>query len=304
MRLSILSYAALTALTSPLALAAGRKGFALGTKLPDGSCKYQADYEADFDAISAASGSKIVRGYSASDCNSCPAMVGAAAAKGFKVVLGVWPDLPASFDADKAALQSCVPGHEDVVYAITVGSETLYRGNFTGPELLTRIQNIKHAFPSIKVGTADSWNKYADGTADALVQGGVDILLVNAFGFWQGQKISNATATYFDDIFQAFNHIQSLSGSNMKPEIWNGETGWPTDGGTNYGNAIAGTSNAKTFYQDGFCGMLDYGVDAFYFEALDELWKPVSIGDDGSVANENHWGAFYANRTAKFDLMC
>ena len=31
-------------------------------------------------------------------------------------------------------------------------------------------------FPEIKVGTADSWNKYADGTADDIVRGGVDIL--------------------------------------------------------------------------------------------------------------------------------
>lgn len=31
-------------------------------------------------------------------------------------------------------------------------------------------------FPSVTVGTADSGNKYADGTADALVQGGVTYL--------------------------------------------------------------------------------------------------------------------------------
>ena len=86
------------------------------------------------------------------------------------------PDTEESFDADKAALQACVPGNEDVVYAITVGSETLYRGNFTGPELLQRIQNVQQMFPNIKVGTADSWNKYADGTADALSRAGVGIL--------------------------------------------------------------------------------------------------------------------------------
>lgn len=57
--------------TAPLlATAAGQLGFALGTKKPDGSCKYQPDYEADFDAILAASGSRIVRGYSASDVSS------------------------------------------------------------------------------------------------------------------------------------------------------------------------------------------------------------------------------------------
>jgi glucan 1,3-beta-glucosidase len=72
-----------------------------------------------------------------------------------------------------------VPGNEDVVYAITVGSETLYRGNFTGEELLGKIQSVQNLFPKVTVGTADSWNKYADGTADALIKGGVKLLYVH-----------------------------------------------------------------------------------------------------------------------------
>lgn len=76
------------------------------------------------------------------------------------------------------ALKKVVPGNEDMIAAITVGSETLYRGNFTGPELLKKIKDVKQMFPKVKVGTADSWNKYADGTADALITGGVDYLYV------------------------------------------------------------------------------------------------------------------------------
>jgi len=48
----------------------GSLGFALGTKKADGSCKLQTDYEADFDVIFAQTGSRLVRGYSASDCNN------------------------------------------------------------------------------------------------------------------------------------------------------------------------------------------------------------------------------------------
>ena len=50
---------------------------------------------------------------------------------------------------------------------------------------------------------------------------------INAFGFWQGQDIKNATHTYFDDIMQAYAHIGSVNPGN-KIELWNGETGWPT----------------------------------------------------------------------------
>jgi glucan 1,3-beta-glucosidase len=70
--------------------AAGSLGFALGTKNADGSCKVQSDYEADFDAIASASSAKVVRGYSASDCNSAQNILPAAKAKGFQVVLGIW----------------------------------------------------------------------------------------------------------------------------------------------------------------------------------------------------------------------
>lgn len=82
-----------------------------------------------------------------------------------------------------------------------------------------------------KVGTADSWNKWADGTGDAVVKGGVDLILANAFAYWQGADIKNASKVYFDDMSQAIAHIQEVAGGPDKaPEIWNGETGWPTDG--------------------------------------------------------------------------
>lgn len=53
--------------------------------------------------------------------------------------------------------------------------------------------------------------------------------LINAFAFWQGQDISNATATYFDDMKQAIGHIQDVAGDNAGSiHMANGETGWPT----------------------------------------------------------------------------
>ncbi|KAK3114305.1 glycoside hydrolase 3 protein [Teratosphaeriaceae sp. CCFEE 6253] len=300
-----------TALLTTFALAApslaqkGNLGFALGTKKSDGSCKYTADYEADFDAISSASGSTLVRGYAASDCNCAQQILPAAKSKGFKVILGVWPDTDESFSADKEALQTYATQYEDQVYAVTVGSETLYRGNFTGEQLLEKINDVKSVLPNTKIGTADSWNKYADGTADALIKGGVNLLLANAFSYWQGKEVgAGATYTYFDDLQQALGHIQSVSGSLDKIEFWNGETGWPTDGGTNYGPATASTDLASEFYSQAVCGMLDWGVNVFYFEAFDEPWKPTSIGDDGSAADETHWGAMTSDRGTKYSLKC
>lgn len=86
------------------------------------------------------------------------------------------PDTVDSFNNDTAALQASVPGYEDQVFGITVGSETLYRGSLTATELLSKIQEVQSMFPNITIGTADSWNKYADGTADPLIKGGVKLL--------------------------------------------------------------------------------------------------------------------------------
>lgn len=53
---------------------------------------------------------------------------------------------------------------------MTVGSESLYRGDQTGDELAQKIREVKKLVPNLKVGTADSWNKYADGTADPVIR--------------------------------------------------------------------------------------------------------------------------------------
>lgn len=294
---------ALAAAPAIVSAAKGNMGFALGTKLSGGDCKTQKDYEQDFEAIKGASGASIVRGYAASDCDMAKNALPAAKSKGFKVVLGIWPDVQESFDKDLKAITDVASQYTDTIYAVTVGSETLYRGNFTGEELKSKIETVKSQLPKgIKVGTADSWNKFADGTGDAII-GTADIIMVNAFAFWQGASRENATHVYLDDMYQAVTHIEKMANGNM-PEIWNGETGWPTAVGTDYGAAQGGQSNAEHFYQHGFCALLDWGFNAFYFEALDEPWKPASIGDNGKAADETTWGAMTADRKAKFSLTC
>lgn len=277
--------------------AAGRLGFALGTKRPSGECKETADYEADFDALKGLT--SIVRGYDATDCNFAERALPAAQKKGFQVVLGIWADVDAQFNDGKAAAQKFSAQYPDQVHAVTVGSEALYRGNFTGDELAEKILEVKEAVGDVKVGTADSWNKIADGTADPVIRVS-DFIYCNAFAYWQGQEIKNASATFFDDIQQALGRAQSVK---KDIEFAVGETGWPT-GGSNYGAAVVGFENAETFWKEGICGMLAWGVDVFAFEAFDEPHKPVSVGDNGEAKDETHWGVFEEDRSQKYDLSC
>ncbi|KAK7536033.1 beta-glucosidase [Phyllosticta citribraziliensis] len=308
MRISSLLTLTSALLMAPTAVsAAGRLGFTLGPQRPDGSCKEQRDFEEDFDAIKAQSGSTLVRSFSSSDCNIAQTILPAAKAKDFQVMLAVWPDTEESFQKDKQALQKyATEEFAKQLYGVIVGSEVFYRGNFTGEQLLDKINDIKRILPKgVKCGPADTWNKLADGTADAVIRGGADLFLVNGFAYWQAQPITNASATYFYDMASAIAHIQTVAGGPDKtPEIFGGETGWPSKGGTNYGPAEASDENAATYFSQSVCGMLTWGVNLFYFSAMDEPGKPDSVGENGQSANEKHWGAMTADRKAKYDLSC
>lgn len=298
--------AAILAASPALVSAKGTMGFSLGTKKADGTCKTQQDYADDFDAIKAASGATLVRGYSASDCNMASIAVPAAKAKGFQIMLGIWPDVESSFEKDLSAIVAVASSYADTIHAVTVGSETLYRGNFTGAELADKIRTVKSKLPKkMKVGTAETWNRLQDGTANDVIPV-ADILLINAFAFWQGASAGNdATKVFFDDVYQAMAHIEKIAGGPDKaPEMFVGETGWPTATGTDYENAKGGLENAKKYYQESYCAILDWGYNAFYFEAFDEPWKPKSVGKDGAAADETTWGAMTSDRKPKFSLKC
>lgn len=300
MQLTTVLPLAITLVAAPLSVAAqGRLAYALGTEMPDGQCKTTADYEADFDALKGQT--DLVRGYAADRCNFAELALPAAKNKDFKVVLGIWPDTDDGFSKGKAAVQQYAPQFKDQVYGITVGSETLYRGNFTGEELADKMQEVKQLMPDFKIGTADTWNRWADGTADAVIRS-ADLILVNAFAYWQGSEINNASKVFVDDITQALDRVQNIRGEEGY-EFWVGETGWPTAGGK-YGEAVPSVENAQTFWKEGICFLRTWGIDIFAFEAFDEPNKPVSKGENGESKDERHWGMYSATREPKYDLSC
>ena len=90
-----------------------------------------------------------------------------------------------AFNTDVSEFMKIASQYQSTIYAVTVGSESLYRyqhdqsTGLSANDLLSRIQSfqstLKSAGLSFKVGTADSWNKYQDGTADPIIPH-VDIL--------------------------------------------------------------------------------------------------------------------------------
>lgn len=292
----------------PMASATGELGLCIGVKRNDGQCKEATDYESDFDTLS--SYTSTVRVYAASDCNTLQNIGPALDSKDFKLYLGVWPTDDAHFQAEQEALKSHLPSiSKDSIRGITVGSEALYRGDLSPEDLSSKINTVKELLNDIKdkngnsyagtpVGTADSWNLWVDGANTAAIEA-CDFVFANAFSYWQGQTMNNASYSYSDDIMQAIKQIQSVKGSDDF-NIWVGETGWPTEG-ENFESSEPSVSNAEQFWKEGICALRTWGVDTFVFEAFDEEWKPES---SGQATVEKHWGILDDNGKPKYDLSC
>lgn len=287
----------------PFASAEGQLGLSLGVKHADGTCKQTADYESDFDTL--AQYTKTVRVYAASDCNTLQYIAPALENKGFSLYLGVWPNDDAHFAAEKQALQTYLPTiPKSSISGITVGSEALYRKDMTAETLAGKIDDVRsfiatlkdkngESYSSVPVGTVDSWNIWVDGGSEPAIQAS-DFVFANAFSYWQGQAMNNASYSFADDIMQALGRIETVKNTN-DITFWVGETGWPTDG-ENFGAAYPSVQNAAQFYKEGICALRAWGINTFVFEAYDEPWKTEGV--------EQHFGILDVNGKAKFDLSC
>ncbi|CUM63010.1 uncharacterized protein PRCAT00000572001 [Priceomyces carsonii] len=288
--------------------AIGDLAFNLGVKDNSGNCKTSSEYATDLSTLS--SYSKIVKTYAVSDCNTLQNLGPAAEEAGFQVMFGIWPTDDSHFEAEKAALQKYLPKIlTSTVKGFLVGSEALYRNDLTATELASKISEIKdlikdikdkdgNSYSSSQVGTVDSWNVLVDGGSKPAIQE-ADFVFSNAFSYWQGQTMNNASYSFFDDIMQALQVIQTVKGLT-DINFWVGETGWPTDGSA-FESAQPSTANAKSFWQEAICAIRGWGINVAVFEAFDEAWKPDT---SGISSVEKHWGVWDSNSDLKYSLSC
>ena len=109
--------------------------------------------------------------------------------------------------------------------------------------------------------------------------------------------MDNSTQSFFDDIMQALQKVQSIKGNDIP--FWVGETNWPT-GGADFKNAVPSVAHAAEYWKNAICRMVGWGVNVFVFEAFDEPWKPAEKNNDV----EQHWGVMDVNGKPKYDLSC
>lgn len=115
---------------------------------------------------------------SSNDCHTPSEILKAAKTAGIKVLLGMWPD-GGVYQKEKGFIEDAnVEQYGDTLFGITVGSEGMYRGTYHADDLIGWIGDMKKSFPNTKIGTADSWNCWTNGTMDGIIKSGIDLVWV------------------------------------------------------------------------------------------------------------------------------
>lgn len=278
---------------SSTASSAVAKGFNYGSTGANGAALTEADFTASFNTaknLPGASGFTSARLYTmiqAGTTNTPISAIPAAISSGTTLLLGMWASAgQANIDNEIAALQAAITQYgtafTNLITAISVGSEDLYRQSATGienksgvgagpAEVASYIAQVKSAISGTAaagklVGHVDAYPTWNNGTNAAVVEA-ADFLGLDAYPYFQFQE-SNPITSGADLFMEAYAATVSVAAG--KP-VWITETGWPFSGATS-GEAVASVANAKTYWDAIGCG--------FAFDKINTYWY--TLNDDGA----------------------
>lgn len=266
--------AAFLAASLPLA-SAFHKGFNIAAERPDGSCKSAADWNFSFQTMkNLPGGFRDVRVFASSDCNTLANAVPAAISNGIQLLVGVWTVDAAHYGREKAALLSAMRTHGvGWISAVSVGSETLYRGDEPASSLAGKIYDVRgmmgaNGGKGIWVGHVDTWTAWVNG-ANAAVIKACDFVGMDAYPYYQGAAIGNARQTFYSALSATENAV-----AKNKPgtPVWVTETGHPVKG-ANFGASVASPANARTYWQQVFCSVFPTR-STYWFDLRDYQASP------------------------------
>lgn len=280
MKVSVLLLPFLTSLLIPAALAF-HNGYNIKSYTADGStCKNRSDWEDAFAAVrSLPNGIDTARLFYASECDSLANAVPAALATGMQILVGL-DDSDDQFPAEKGALIAAVRKHGwDWLAAVSVGSESLYRGAIAPQDLAGKIEDVRGmvrklpGYPgtAVEVGHVDTTNAWFDSANDAVMVA-CDFIAVDIYPYFQTEEnnhIDNAGQLFNNAIAQAKKSVQA-AGSHAS--VWVTETGWPVTG-SSLGAAEPGVENAASYFQQVACPSFGT-MNTFWFTYQDWYADP------------------------------
>nr|MDP9196800.1 glycosyltransferase [Pseudomonadota bacterium] len=204
---------------------------------------------------------------------------------GLKVMAGAWIGRDTAANNEEIARLVTLANTHASVWRVTVGNETLLRGDVTVDQLVDYIRKVRRQV-SVPVSTAETWDvwlKYPR-LADE-----VDFITIHILPYWEAIPAD-----------QAMDHVRSIWSRIRErfPEkhVVLGETGWPSDGAWQQG-AEASRINQARFVREFLNFATQEKIDYYLMEAFDQPWKAALEGSAGA-----HWGLFDADRKPKFAM--
>jgi len=294
MRLSAFSVAlAAAAGTVEAASAAntGLKGFNYGAFFLNQQAKVQADFAYEFNRAKTLPGTSgwtsarlytMVQWGTQSDVISA---IPAAIDTNTKLLLGLWiSGSPQAINNEITALKAAISKYgtkfTNLVVGISVGSEDLYRDaagevGTSSKYLLDCISKVRSAvantgLSTVPIGHVDTYDSFLNGTNQAVIPA-IDWIGFDGYPYWETTKanaIGNAETRFYD----GFNKTLKLAGN--KP-VWVTETGWPVTGKTN-NQAVASAANARIYWQDIACSLIQKKVNLFWYGLQESQWGTAS----------------------------
>ncbi|KAI9266774.1 glycoside hydrolase superfamily [Phascolomyces articulosus] len=221
-----------------------------------------------------------VRTFSLHICNQADMALEAAQALGMQLYLGMWLDRQDTFDLEIQALKQVLAKHDfSNVDAIIAGSEVLYRKDADENTLANWVKEVKQLVQpkGVKVTNAETFNRLSQKVMSEL-----DFVSMNAFPYWEGVAINEATQTLAS-------HYELVKGLAGGKSVMITETGWPS-GGDNFGPAVPSIENQNKYIGQVLCWSRKNNVNLLYFSAFEEAYKP---------GVEGHFGVMDSNGNVK-----
>lgn len=265
------------------------RGFNVKSNTADGTtCKTKDDWKEVFQAIqNFPNGINAARLFYSHKCDSLANAVPEAIATGTHILVGL-DDSDSDFEDEKGALLDAIEQYGfNWLVGISIGSESLYRGNIGPNSLTNKINDVRAMVQSIdgynadkkfiEVGHVDTTNAWFDEANTAVIRA-CDFIGVDVYPYFQAEDdnhIDNARRLFDDAITQAKSTVtKALEGSSSgrMPSVWVTETGWPVNGGTN-GDAVPSVSNAASYFQQVACPSFNR-MNTFWFTYQDWFALP------------------------------
>lgn len=249
------------------------KGFNIGANLASGACRSESDWEFAFNKIASFPGNfKNARLYASSDCNTLANAVPAAIRTGTTLLVGIWTEDDAHFEAEKQALLEAIQQYgSDWILAVSVGSEDLYRGDTDANTLAAKINDVRGMLwglgaSSKSVGHVDTWTAWVDGANTPVIEA-VDWLGNDAYPYWEGVSIDDGAAN--NAYWAAVEKVRAVS---QGKEVWTTETGSPISGDA-VGTAVPSVDSLQIFWWQVSCASFN-SLNYFFYDLDDFTASP------------------------------